>query len=59
MGDYLREVFGPEAKIDLQQLGATPRKDFRTAYTPETRDMVAEIYADDIETLGYSFDPQA
>lgn len=32
------------------------RKDYRSYYTPETREIVAEVYKEDIELLGYDFD---
>ena len=31
-------------------------KDYRTYYTDETRDLVAEAFRGDIETFGYTFD---
>ena len=33
-----------------------PRKDYRSFYTDETRDLVAEAYAQDIDLFGYTFD---
>lgn len=32
------------------------KRDFREYYTAETREIVARVYADDIQVLGYSFD---
>jgi hypothetical protein len=42
----------------LQELNrnSSRKRDYRDYYTPETRQIVERIYADDIELLGYSFD---
>ncbi|MDH3651586.1 MAG: sulfotransferase family protein [Saprospiraceae bacterium] len=41
--------------IDLPHLNKTKRKDFKDYYNDKTQRMVAEAYADDIKTFGYSF----
>ena len=33
-----------------------PRRDYRSSYTPETRELVARAYAQDIALFGYTFD---
>jgi hypothetical protein len=35
--------------------GPTKKKDYRRYYSPTTRKMVENLYADDIRHLGYSF----
>lgn len=42
----------------LPHLNQTPRKDFRQYYTPETAAVIGELYKEDIEFFGYSFDGQ-
>lgn len=40
----------------LPHKNKSAHKDFRDYYTAETRDLVAAVYREDIEQLGYSFD---
>ncbi|MFC3175051.1 sulfotransferase family 2 domain-containing protein [Novosphingobium bradum] len=41
--------------IAFQPQNEAPRTDYRAYYTPRLRDIVARIYARDIELLGYDF----
>ena len=47
---------GLRASLPRAQVTAHRRKDYRSYYTPETAAAVAQRYATDIESLGYSFD---
>lgn len=40
----------------LPHLNRTVHRPYQEYYTPDTRDMVAEVYARDIEVFGYRFD---
>jgi hypothetical protein len=40
----------------LEHRNASTHRDYRDYYTPETKRLVAEAYARDIELFGYSFD---
>jgi hypothetical protein len=40
----------------LQRLHKTEHDDYHTYYTPETWNIVAELFKDDIETFGYKDD---
>ena len=44
---------GPAARLDQRNAG--PSRDYRSAYTPQMRDRVAEVCADDIAAFGYEF----
>ncbi len=44
------------AKLEEKNRNSKRVRDFRTYYTDETRDLVANIYAEDIEMFGYNFD---
>ena len=44
------------AKLREENRNARRTKDYRDYYTDETRRIVAEVYAEDIELFGYSFD---
>jgi len=59
---YASEWDGSEMVADfrpaqLRRNGALP--DYRQFYTPQLRDLVAKIYATDIEQFGYGFDSQS
>jgi hypothetical protein len=43
-------------EYNLPHLNQTPRKDYRSYYTPETAAIIAEVYKKDIEFFGYDFD---
>jgi hypothetical protein len=45
--------------LRLPHLNSTEHRDYRTYYSRETRELVAELWAMDIEKFGYSFDPPA
>ncbi|WP_162628719.1 MULTISPECIES: sulfotransferase family 2 domain-containing protein [Marinobacter] len=45
---------GASASLPMLNRGETAH--YTEFYTPETRDIVAEVYAEDIRLLGYSFD---
>jgi len=46
-------INAPLLKLNVTESG---RRDYKSYYTEETRRKVAELYADDIRILGYSFD---
>jgi hypothetical protein len=50
---WLTEVLARPIAFGHQN--ASPRSDYRDYYTPRLRDQVAELYARDIELLGYEF----
>jgi hypothetical protein len=43
-------------KLREENRNARRTKDYREHYTEETHRIVAEVYAEDVELLGYSFD---
>ncbi|THB80536.1 MAG: hypothetical protein D3926_06805 [Desulfobacteraceae bacterium] len=40
---------------EFPKLNTTPRSHYREYYTAETRDLVEQLYAKDVETFGYAF----
>ncbi|MEM9436052.1 MAG: hypothetical protein AAGA15_03355 [Pseudomonadota bacterium] len=58
LGADIERYFGVS---DLPQRNLSGRKaaHYREVYTPEARDLVAELYADDIETFGFDFEGPA
>jgi hypothetical protein len=44
------------AKLQKKNCNPLRSQDFREHYTDETRNIVAEVYADDIKLFGYTFD---
>lgn len=53
---FISEKIGIE-QVELPRLNTSARNvDFRTYYTPETRERVAALYADEIARFGYCFD---
>jgi len=55
--DFARicERLNVKATLQAWNKGQSRARDYREYYTPETRRIVAEVYADDIELLGYEF----
>jgi len=51
---YICERLG--VVCELPHENKSPRKEFRNYYTSQTRDIVARVYAKDIEMFGYDFD---
>ena len=51
--EWLSDTLGRH--IVIAHENASPRSDYRDYYTPETRDLVARIYARDIALLGAEF----
>lgn len=47
-----------ESKLVEANRNASRERDYREYYTEETRQLVGEIYAEDVRTFGYSFDGQ-
>lgn len=60
--ENLQEDFGKVCdilgfgRIVLEHENSTPRKNYKMYYSDETRQIVAERYARDIEAFGYTFD---
>ncbi len=52
--DHICQVIGVDAK--LPHVNPSKHHDYRTYYTPRTRDMLAEAVRADIEMFGYDFD---
>jgi len=42
-------------EAELAHRNATSHRDYTSYYTPETKDIVADLYSIDIETFGYAF----
>ncbi len=57
--NHAMEVIGIERPVTLPAVNVTPDKDegrdYRSYYTPELRDLVAEWYAPEIKLIGYAF----
>jgi len=56
---FLREmeILGPDEKVDIPVLNSTNHRPYKEYYTSQKLiDMVGEIYKNDVEMLGYSFD---
>ena len=51
--EHVQSTLGIDDK--LPHLYKTTVKDYREEYTDETRDMIAEVHAEDIERFGYKF----
>jgi hypothetical protein len=57
--DVIRQSMGLDNTTALRHVNKTTVEkvsDFRDAFTDQTRQIVADVYAEDIELLGYSFD---
>ena len=54
--DYVRSVLGTGEELPKKNVTAGKGRDFCSYYTPETRTIVADVYREDIELLGYTFD---
>jgi hypothetical protein len=52
--EYICDRLGVQAT--LPNVNASRHRDYRGYYTPETRKIVASVYATDIDLLGYEFD---
>lgn len=52
----LRWLSGHVPKVlEIRHLNATDRAPYREHYTASSRDVIAQIYAQDIERFGYDF----
>lgn len=59
--ERLREDFAKvcerlNVKAELPRANTSSHRDYRTYYTPETRDLVGRYFQKDIELFGYNFD---
>jgi len=52
--EFVCRTLKVESKL-LRENQNSSRMDYEKYYTPETRQIVGEVYRDDIEILGYSF----
>lgn len=59
LDDEAQRYFGLSAPLRKRNASAPARLDYRDAYTPETIRIVADWYAEDIETFGFDFDTAA
>jgi hypothetical protein len=53
--ELIRRCLGTGAPLKAENVTRT-RRDYRTLYTPEMRQIVADVYREDIALLGYTFD---
>jgi F420-dependent methylenetetrahydromethanopterin dehydrogenase len=57
--DKALKAAGVEQRIEIPQVNVTPNKDeardYRSYYSDEMREMIAEWYAPEIKLLGYEF----
>jgi len=53
---FICKNIGADYKQPKKQNASSRNRDFRKYYTPETKDMIGELYKEDIDLLGYSFD---
>jgi Sulfotransferase family len=54
--DFAKVCARLKLKADLPHANISPHRDYRTYYTPKTRELVAREFKRDIEMFGYSFD---
>lgn len=54
--EYVREALGTGQELAAKNVTRGKGRDYRTYYTDEARERVAEVYRRDIELLGYTFD---
>ncbi|HEX4342759.1 MAG TPA: sulfotransferase family 2 domain-containing protein [Verrucomicrobiae bacterium] len=54
--DFAKVCKTLEVRAELPKNNVTSHKDYRTYYTPATRDLVAKHFQRDIELFGYEFD---
>jgi hypothetical protein len=54
--NYIKNRLDISVNLKHQNKGTNRRKDYRTYYTDETREIVANVYQKDIEIFGYDFD---
>jgi len=52
----LRELSGVEIDADTHPMRTATEPGYARHFTPDTRRIVAELYAPDIEAFGYTFD---
>jgi hypothetical protein len=53
---FVATKLGIEGRLTPANQNRSAARDFRTFYTEETSDIVADVYRDDIKALGYCFD---
>lgn len=53
---YIEHALGIPKKIKLPRINVTKHSHYSDYYNEETKKMVGELYAEDIERLGYTFD---
>lgn len=54
--EFIKEALALPNDCRLPHENASDHQNYRECYTDETRQMVAEIFAEDIELFGYTFD---
>ena len=61
MSDFavIRDRIKSSANLEEKNRNSKRGRDYREYYTNETRDLVADIYAEDIQLFGYNFDNTA
>ena len=53
---YIRNRIGVSAKLLSLNVTNSRRKDYKSYYSDETRDIVADVFQEDIRIFGYNFD---
>jgi hypothetical protein len=54
--DFVRKTLGVAEELPSLNKSDGQKRDYRSQYTERSRRIVAQVYADDIATLGYAFD---